>query len=533
MTSKDPNSTSKAPPGDLMAAAEELVAKVEAVYCNKGVEKAVAQNDGLMMDAKNSALRWFVLPSEAVLLMNKEQVPGAKVTLVTCARASSPSSPSSPSAEQRSGSSSSSSGAMDVDVKTQQTTAPEATAASNKKKMEADDNVCGNCFHVHRPLDASSSSSSSVSSSAASHASSVECVSCECTTFQPQSMLAATKANKKKLTKVFNRLVGRAVFDFDMIREGDRILVGVSGGKDSLTLVHVLRALQRKSPVKFDIGCVTVDPMTPEYDPSSLIEYFAGLGIPYFYEKQGILDAAKACLLGIGQSPCGPEGCSVEDDNADVAESKAKKNRVSLCAYCARMKRGVLYSTCKREGYNVLALGQHLDDLAESFLMSAFHNGLLRTMKAHYAAADHDLRIIRPLVYVRESLTRQFSSVFELPIINENCPACFEAPKERARMKKVLASQEQIHPQLYLSLQKTMMPLMAIPTAHSTTLDLSFDPKKTAQSKKEQQRKAINERKALRGGRNPKANGKRPAADPPSSSSSSSGDSSHKRAKKQ
>ncbi len=125
----------------------------------------------------------------------------------------------------------------------------------------------------------------------------------------------------------------------------------------------------------------------------------------------------------------------------------------SICSFCSRMKRGRLYACARRKGYNVLAMGQHLDDLAESFLMSAFHNGFLRTMKANYTVKwviklmlclcwqvctnipytcrEGDLRVIRPFVFVRENHLRQFADKVKLPVITENCPACFEAPKVR------------------------------------------------------------------------------------------------------
>ena len=118
----------------------------------------------------------------------------------------------------------------------------------------------------------------------------------------------------------------------------------------------------------------------------------------------------------------------------------------------ARMKR--------REGYNVIALGQHLDDLAESFLMSVFHNGVLRTMKANYTIDAGDLRVIRPLIYCREKLFKDFAIANNLPVIQENCPACFSSPKERQRMKVLLAQQENLFTNLFSSLQKSMMPLM-------------------------------------------------------------------------
>jgi tRNA(Ile)-lysidine synthase TilS/MesJ len=111
------------------------------------------------------------------------------------------------------------------------------------------------------------------------------------------------------------------------------------------------------------------------------------LSVPYFYESQRIVGKANALL------------------QADALSS--------VCSFCSRMKRGRLYACARREGYNVLAFGQHLDDLAESFVMSAFHNGLLRTMKAHYTVGEGDLRMIRPLVHVREIELRKFSEVNE------------------------------------------------------------------------------------------------------------------------
>jgi tRNA 2-thiocytidine biosynthesis protein TtcA len=230
--------------------------------------------------------------------------------------------------------------------------------------------------------------------------------------------------------------VGTAIKQFAMIKEGDRVMVGVSGGKDSLTLVNILLYLQRRAPINFHVGVCTVDPQAPEYDPSLLKKYFASLNVPYFYESDSIMENAMACMQ--------------------------KNVKMSICSFCSRMRRGILYNTCRREGYNVLALGQHLDDLSESFVMSAFHNGLLRTMKVNYMNKQRDVRIIRPLCTLRESRTREFAKVVGLPIISENCPACFEAPKERQRVKLMLAAQENLHPNLHQTLLRAMRPLMAI-----------------------------------------------------------------------
>ncbi|XP_067663197.1 uncharacterized protein [Haliotis asinina] len=237
----------------------------------------------------------------------------------------------------------------------------------------------------------------------------------------------------------------KAVEEHSMIRDGDRLLVCLSGGKDSLSLLHTIRQYQfycKGQGIRFDFGAVTVDPQTPVYDPSPLKQYLKVLGVPYFYESQCILETAENL----------PDGCA------------------SICSFCSRMKRGRIYAAARREGYNVLALGQHLDDLAESFLMSFFHNGVIRTMKAHYTVQEGDLRVIRPFVFVREKELRNFAEKNKLPVIAENCPACFEAPKERHRTKQLLASQELLFPHLYNSIMAAMKPVMAINrTGHSFT----------------------------------------------------------------
>ena len=227
--------------------------------------------------------------------------------------------------------------------------------------------------------------------------------------------------------KALLRKVGRAIADYDMIREGDRILLGVSGGKDSLSLLQVLLHLRAHAPVRFELGVITVDPEVEGFDPSSLTAYYDRLGVPWHYEEQPIMEDAKQRMQGD-----------------------------SFCAYCARMKRGIMYSTCRRHGYNVLALAQHLDDLAESFLMSAFHQGRLGTMKAHYVNDAGDIRVIRPLVYVRETQTAAFATDAGLPIIPDSCPACFSAPTQRTHFKQLLAREERDNPQLFAKLLSAM-----------------------------------------------------------------------------
>lgn len=234
-----------------------------------------------------------------------------------------------------------------------------------------------------------------------------------------------------KPPKSLLRQVGRAIADFRMIGAGDRILLGVSGGKDSLSLLHVLRHLQRHAPIRFELAVLTVDPEIPGFEPDALQAYYDQLGVPWHYERQPLMDQAREHMDGD-----------------------------SFCAYCSRMKRGIMYRLCREHGYNVLALGQHLDDLAESLLMSMFHGGQLRTMKAHYLNDAGDVRIIRPLVYCRERQMADFATRATLPVVPDSCPACFTRPSQREQMKRLLAREESAHPHLFANLLHAMRPIM-------------------------------------------------------------------------
>lgn len=235
-----------------------------------------------------------------------------------------------------------------------------------------------------------------------------------------------------KPSKTLASLAGRAIADFGMIRTGDRILLGLSGGKDSLTLLHVLHYLQQRAPVRFELAALTVDPMAGDFDPSPMIPYLSGLGVEYHYVRKPIMELAKKHM-----------------------------GKKSYCAFCSRLKRGFMYQTARENGFNVIALAQHLDDLAESFLLSAFHGGRLKTMKAHYVNDDGDLRVMRPLVYVRERQTADFAHNNKLPVIADSCPACFSMPTQRQHMKTLLAAEEMRNGLLFKSLLSTLRPLMS------------------------------------------------------------------------
>lgn len=179
----------------------------------------------------------------------------------------------------------------------------------------------------------------------------------------PKAIENTVESNESKKTKKTKhikpppklmRYITQAIMQWDMIQEGDRLLLGLSGGKDSLTLLHCLLEFQRKLPVKFEIEVCTIDPLTPSFDPSPLIPYVESLGVKYHYIRDNIIERANTA-----------------GTNGQVVKS--------LCSFCARMKRGNLYATARRNNCNKLVLAQHLDDCAESFLMSALHNGFIRS----------------------------------------------------------------------------------------------------------------------------------------------------------
>jgi len=236
---------------------------------------------------------------------------------------------------------------------------------------------------------------------------------------------------KVTIPKLLAKPVGRAINDFKMIRDGDKVLLAVSGGKDSLSLFHILRHFKKCAPINFDLGVVTIDPQVDGFEPQALGIFFKKFDTPYYFEEYPIMEQAKTSMRGD-----------------------------SYCSFCSRIKRGLMYKVARDNSYNVLALGQHLDDLSESLMMSMCHNGKIKTMKAHYINDAKDLRVIRPLVYVRERQLADFAKTMELPVIADSCPACFSMPTERQYFKEMLLSEEKRTPNLYKNLLSAMRPML-------------------------------------------------------------------------
>ncbi|MDT8339587.1 MAG: ATP-binding protein [Sulfurimonas sp.] len=220
--------------------------------------------------------------------------------------------------------------------------------------------------------------------------------------------------------------LGKTNAEFELIEEGDKILVGLSGGKDSLTLVHALKEQQRRAPFKFDFIAVTVSyGMGENFD--NLIEHCREHEIEHAIHDTKIYD---------------------------LAGEKIRKNS-SFCSFFSRMRRGSLYSAAEKHGCNKVALGHHMDDAAESFFMNFIYNGQMRSLAPKYRA-DNGLIVIRPLIQMRERQLAAFALDNDIVTIgDEACPSMrfdVKMPHARANTKEMLAKMEKEFPSLFTSL---------------------------------------------------------------------------------
>jgi tRNA 2-thiocytidine biosynthesis protein TtcA len=225
----------------------------------------------------------------------------------------------------------------------------------------------------------------------------------------------------KKVTK----FVGRAQGEFELIKPGDRVLVAFSGGKDSFVLLHVLKRMQLIAPFSFELAAITIDSETG-IDYSPLKKHCEKFGIEYIWYKTPIFE---------------------------ILEEK-KRPGSSPCSFCARMRRGALYTKAKELGFNKLALGHHFDDAVETFFMGLFYNGIMRSMPPKYRAYT-GLEVIRPMIKVREKWIEYMAEKNNFPIISgeESCLA-FRAsdgkePYAREKIKNWLKSMEKENPKLF------------------------------------------------------------------------------------
>ena len=226
---------------------------------------------------------------------------------------------------------------------------------------------------------------------------------------------AAFETNK--LEKRLRRLAGQAIADFDMIRAGDRVMVCLSGGKDSYGLLDILLKLREAAPLDFEVIAVNLDQRHPGYPEHVLPEYLEKIGIPFRIARQDTYSVVKRVV---------PEG-------------------KTMCGLCSRLRRGVLYRVAKELGATKIALGHHRDDILETFFLNLFFAGKLKAMPPKLASDDGNHVVIRPLAYVAEADLADWAEARRFPIIP--CNLCgSQETLQRAQAKAMLRDWEKRHP---------------------------------------------------------------------------------------
>jgi len=228
----------------------------------------------------------------------------------------------------------------------------------------------------------------------------------------------------ERLERRLSTRLGQAIGDFELIAPGDRILVGVSGGKDSWVLLHLLRALQRRAPVAFELIALNVD------------QGFAG------FRADLVEDYLRA------------EGYRYEMRSARINLTVKEKIQPgdTFCSLCARLRRGALYRYADELGANSIALGHHADDFIETLLLNLFFNGQTKAMPARLRAENGRHVVIRPLVYAWEDEIADYSRAKGFPVVCCACPGCKDPTLQRHRVKRLLRELERGHPGLKRSL---------------------------------------------------------------------------------
>ncbi len=226
------------------------------------------------------------------------------------------------------------------------------------------------------------------------------------------------------LYRRIKKQVGKAVGDYNLIEEGDRIAIGVSGGKDSYTLLHILESLRRRAPVKYELVAVNVDAGYPGYRTSVIEEHLKEHGFPHRMEKTNCYQ---------------------------IIEEKRRPGS-SYCSFCARLRRGVLYSLAEELGCNKIALGHHLDDFIETLLLNQFYVGTLAAMSPKLLADNGKHTVIRPLVYVEEQDIIAFTRASGFPVVCCACPVCGKVDQKRKRMKQLVREMAKENPHLRRSM---------------------------------------------------------------------------------
>ncbi|WP_426710095.1 ATP-binding protein [Cetobacterium sp. SF1] len=223
----------------------------------------------------------------------------------------------------------------------------------------------------------------------------------------------------KGFSKTLWNPIGKAMHQYNMIEEGDRVAVGVSGGKDSLTVLNALVRIQKISKVNFEIIPIHIHPVEEGSKYGEIIEYCKNLGLT--------LQVFETTLSEM------------------LFENKDIKNP---CFLCARIRRGLLYRVMKEQNINKLALGHHKDDIIETFLLNVFYQGNMNVMKPKYISEEYGVTVIRPLAFVEEKDTIKYSKKLNLPILPNECPYETSDNSRRLKVKNIIKEISQENPEI-------------------------------------------------------------------------------------
>ena len=231
------------------------------------------------------------------------------------------------------------------------------------------------------------------------------------------AQLARARREAIKLEKRLCRLAGQAIVDYNMIEAGDRVMVCVSGGKDSFTLLDILQKLQQRAPIDFELVAVNLDQKQPGFPADVLPAYLQSTGLPFHIETQDTYSVVKKIV---------PEG-------------------KTMCSLCSRLRRGILYTVARRLGCNKIALGHHRDDIVATFFLNMFFGAKLKSMPPKLVSDNGEFMVIRPLAYVKEADTARWAEHMQFPIIP--CNLCgSQEHLQRKQVGHMLKEWEKQHP---------------------------------------------------------------------------------------